>query len=437
MMSIAIIGTGLAGLSCAYTLLQAGCTNIKVFEAKKRLGGRVHTVYIEGKNCEQHIVEMGGQNITDGGDAQSIITLAKELGLLIEEKPAKINARVALGETDYNTVLALHDKQLSELSFLAKSVNNIGDLIDAFCATNKSLKLALHSRMQAYEGVSTYKQSIYHNIETLECMLSGGIAKAHEQNSTADNDIIMKSIKGGNAELIMRLAERLNHKIELGNALKSVTQNNKKIMLLFENGKGYEVDILVLAIPASTYENIDFTNSGFDFNKLCKIKSIQYGTNYKIALTPKDDIRPLEYAIYKDFISFNNFEKTVRLLYVNNSASNPRNILNEAGIANHKLTHAEDELFKTYNQTIYYDWFTDIYQKGSYSGYSTDISEELDEHSEIDGTAYKSIFSPLNNQVFFAGEHTTILPYIGTMEAAAESGIRIASAIKKIYKDNF
>ncbi|MDJ1305797.1 MAG: FAD-dependent oxidoreductase [Candidatus Midichloria sp.] len=42
---------------------------------------------------------------------------------------------------------------------------------------------------------------------------------------------------------------------------------------------------------------------------------------------------------------------------------------------------------------------------------------------------YKAIFLPIQDSIFFVGEHTTILECIGAMEAAVESGERIAQAI--------
>ena len=45
-MRVAIIGAGLAGLTCAYELGNAGCT-VDVFEATDRLGGKLFTVPFE------------------------------------------------------------------------------------------------------------------------------------------------------------------------------------------------------------------------------------------------------------------------------------------------------------------------------------------------------------------------------------------------------
>jgi hypothetical protein len=66
----------------------------------------------------------------------------------------------------------------------------------------------------------------------------------------------------------------------------------------------------------------------------------------------------------------------------------------------------------------------------NYSGYSSTISSELDEKIFFADEEFKSLFRPTKNGLFFAGEHTTVLEYIGTMEAAVESGERVARACK-------
>ena len=64
--------------------------------------------------------------------------------------------------------------------------------------------------------------------------------------------------------------------------------------------------------------------------------------------------------------------------------------------------------------------------QGSYSGYTTALNQELDTQINYQGIIIKEIFTPVDNRLFFIGEHTTILEAIGTMEAAIESGERIA-----------
>ena len=75
---VLIIGAGLAGLTVAYRLYQKGY-DIDVFEARQRVGGRVHSVFLRNQEDTYSIGELGGQNITDGGDASHMLSLIKEL----------------------------------------------------------------------------------------------------------------------------------------------------------------------------------------------------------------------------------------------------------------------------------------------------------------------------------------------------------------------
>src|ERR1700677_4051222 len=77
---IVIIGAGLAGLTAAYRLQQKG-HNVEVYEAHPRAGGRVHSVLIKNFDGEYSVAELGGQNITDGGEAKNFHALAQEFNL--------------------------------------------------------------------------------------------------------------------------------------------------------------------------------------------------------------------------------------------------------------------------------------------------------------------------------------------------------------------
>ncbi|MCK9912167.1 FAD-dependent oxidoreductase, partial [Microbacteriaceae bacterium K1510] len=76
---IVIIGAGLAGLSCAYRLQQAGY-RAKVYEASNRVGGRCWTR--RGDFEDGQIAEHGGELIDRGHT--NIKQLVQELGLELD-----------------------------------------------------------------------------------------------------------------------------------------------------------------------------------------------------------------------------------------------------------------------------------------------------------------------------------------------------------------
>jgi len=70
---IVVIGAGISGLSCAHHLIKNGIKNIKILDAKDRIGGRVHTV----RPDEKFFFEEGAQWI-HGSDGNSIKKMADE-----------------------------------------------------------------------------------------------------------------------------------------------------------------------------------------------------------------------------------------------------------------------------------------------------------------------------------------------------------------------
>ena len=83
--SIAIVGAGLAGLTCGYRLKQAGL-NAQIYEASGRIGGRCYSI----RDLSPLIAEHGGELI-DQGHTQ-LRQLAQELGLdldnLLQAQPS-------------------------------------------------------------------------------------------------------------------------------------------------------------------------------------------------------------------------------------------------------------------------------------------------------------------------------------------------------------
>lgn len=280
-------------------------------------------------------------------------------------------------------------------------------------------------------------------METLEWGLKGRIAKFHEVYDHNENEVVTSHIFGGNARLPIETAKHLDGRIHYNKSLAKVTMNTGSVILEFHDKSVYEYDQIVLAIPTSTFKNIDFSLSGIDKNRLFKINSIQYGCNYKTALPLNlNKWNGIRSIIANDAVSFHNHDDTIHILYANSllldsakfAGISARGIGVEIEETNIHPLDALDQNYIIYKEAIQHNWQRDKYAKGSYSGYSTSISEELDHISWHNGVRYKSLFMPINDVLFFVGEHTTILECIGTMEAAVESGERIARALTSKHK---
>ncbi|MDJ1305486.1 MAG: FAD-dependent oxidoreductase [Candidatus Midichloria sp.] len=407
---IAIIGAGLAGLTAAYRLHKANL-NVDVFEARDRVGGRVFTVLIENHFGKKTEVELGGQNITDGGEAVNLLALVRELSLEVQEKPIKLNLRVYFNGDyyDFDELVKNHNKTYKDLPLLANSAENTGNLIDIFCGKNAILKQALLTRITAYEGIDAYQQSIYHNIETLEYMLRSGLSKFHKLNTDNDNYITTSSIAGGNARLPISIAEIIKNNIHFNKVLSKVSFDSSAVKIEFTDKSCYSYDLVVLAIPASTFKFIDFSNVGIGDRRLSDIHSIQYGKNFKIAMSLNLNAANSYRSVITDStISFFNHDKTIQLVYAYEPVLDASKFMNItiAGLDaiqqefSNEPSWVMQKHYSIYKEPIQYHWHNDLFSMGSYSGYSTAISKELDNITQHNGTYYKTMFLPVQNSIF-------------------------------------
>jgi monoamine oxidase len=230
-LKIAVIGAGLAGLTAAYRLYQKG-HDVEIFEARSRVGGRVFTVLMKNSEGTYSTVEIGGQNITDGGEAVCLLKLAQELDLSITEKEILLSLLVCQNDQckDFNALLSEYEFLINntDIDALAKNCVSMAELLDKLFPEDNSLKLAIQTRLAAYEGLDVRNQSIYHNIDTLKSILKGGISPAH-----ALKKIVFKEIQGGNAKLPLKIAEILENQFYLNKILIQVLRDKDQIKLIF------------------------------------------------------------------------------------------------------------------------------------------------------------------------------------------------------------
>lgn len=437
---IAIIGAGLAGLTAAYRLFQKDIS-CDIFEARNRVGGRIHSAHIKNYRGDYSVIELGGQSITDGGDKGVFFDLAKEMGLIIKAEQVELNSRIVYeGQYyDFDEQLESLFKQqpniLDTIDSLAKQCQTIEELITLICKDNPILLSALLTRMTAYEGVPVQHQSIYHNLDTLVCALEGGLSKSQDFYAHEEKQITIQSVQGGNAQLPIKMAALLEPRLQLNKALERIEKIEQQFHLFFQDKTSAVYDYVILAVPCSTYKNITLSENIPIHDRWKKMQSVGVGENYK-TLCPLDlsGELPTRAIITKDTISFFNQDQSVAILYSNKLINNLQNEIElvrqgyqiPTKIAPLIITKATDEIDQYYSNTITYSWIDHPYSLGSYSGYSTTLSSELDEKIDNNGETFKTLFKPTADGLCFIGEHTTLLEFVGTMEAAAESGDRIA-----------
>ncbi len=299
---IVVVGGGLAGLTCAYRLRQAGYV-AELHEASNRIGGRCWT--IRDAFAQGQIAEHGGELIDTGHHA--LRNLAGELKLdlvdLIASEAAGTDESYYFDGAPYTHAQATED----------------------FKAVQKKLKDDLHAA--SYPTLySSYTQRGYELdhmsvIDWIEESVPGGVSSRFGQlldvaynieygaeSSTQSSlnllyllgyapsgplAIFGKSderfhIVGGNDQVPTRLAALLDSQITTGSVLTAISlTSGGRLRLTFAEGSATRTataDKVVLALPFSLLRSVDYSGAGFSPVKRTAIRELQMGTNSKLHL---------------------------------------------------------------------------------------------------------------------------------------------------------
>lgn len=447
---VVVVGAGLAGLTTAYRLQQKGI-DVHVYEARNRVGGRILTAQVCG-----HIAELGGQNITDGGEAENIRRLIEELDLELTGNKVSVNHTYFNGEKLIPIQQLLSNRQFhpenlkTQLNDLAQKSQNMREVLNGIFEEEDPLYKTMAVRLAAYEGGTIEKLSPVY-AETLYHMLLGKAAPVH-QDKEEDMQVNLLSIKGGNSLLPEKMARILEDRLYLKKPLKMISKDaDDAFVLTFQDDLTIKADILVLAIPCSVYEGIVFKESVLSLEQLEAIKKVQYGTNAKI-LVPFSTPPLKRSGFVNDHMgSFFDVDRHILTLYYTGTSSLfSRDTIFHAYSQGRSMIEmgfgevcppliaplfAQDESFCAYEGPVGYSWPNDPYAKGSYSYIASGQENVLAAIKEELGEDVKALFAPVDQKLYFVGEHASILSEVpGTMEAACESGERIARMIDRALK---
>lgn len=448
MPNIAVIGAGLAGLTAAYRLHQQGY-NVHVYEAHQRPGGRVLTAKV-GEGIE----ELGGKNFNDAGDPTHSLALIQELGLTTHTSALPINP-FYVSETQrtplFNILRKFKEPEdfLIQLEQIAKHSQTLQDVIDAVFK-DADLHESFTGLMRGYEGTEPthLDAACYDTLHMIFSLFYEAMKETDAGHSPPDTYWL--TLKGGNARLPLALADKLKGKLHYGKALTALRQEHKKLTLTFNGNLEVQADRILFAIPCSVFKDIDFDPGTISSDTLHRIQSVQYGTNGKILFSFSAGSQDHKFIISPTRVSWPNEDDTVQTLYFggeNGIFDNKKaQVLFKDGLKmiqavyptlpfkSYVVEPAQDIQLAHYENAVFMSWVNDPYAKGSYSNRAPGTATWLDEIETLHGEQVRKAFRPINDVLFFAGEHTTTLDTFGTMEAAIESGERMARLIGKIMK---
>jgi monoamine oxidase len=452
---IVVVGGGLAGLTCAYRLKQAGY-RADLYEASTRLGGRCWTR--RGDFAEGQIAEHGGELIDQGHT--ELRQLVQELGLDLDNlAAAEVNGTDPFQYFDgvpYSFEEATDDlkeiwqqlhKDVSAASYPTLynqstergrelDAMSIADWIQAYVPGGLGSKLGqlLDVAYNIEYGAETNVQSSLNMLYLLGFSGQGQLRIFGPSNEKYH-------VRGGNDQVPARLAAALEGQIKTSQALTSLRRNaDGTYKLGFQSGSATSTvtaDRVVLALPFSILRTIDFAKAGFSALKTTAIKELGMGTNSKLHVQFKDRLWSTlgcSGETYADTGYQNTWEVTraqagkagILVDYTGGKIGASFGTGTPAERAAQFLAQIEPVLpgiTSRWNGRATIDFWTGYeWTRGSYSYWKVgQYTKFAGAEREIEGACH------------FAGEHTSI-DFQGYLNGAVESGERAAGEILAAYK---
>lgn len=439
--AVTVIGAGLSGLTVAYRLLQKGI-DVHVYEARPRVGGRILTA-----NLNDTIVELGAQNILDGGKAENLLNLIADMQLTTVSGKMRLQIHYDNGTKLIATDQLLNqwlsktpkDQLEQQIDDLATRSQNMAQILQSLFASHPDLYALFAIRLMGYEGLPVHELSPRY-VKTLKNMLFNRLNRSDQNGHTYFQHM---TIQGGMALLTETLKKKLGDCIHLASPLKSLTKTHQKSYVLgFENGQTIEAERVVLTMPCSVYQDVCIQGEDQLLSRLQDIKTVGYGKHAKL-LVPVSKPEEFEGSFANDrFFAFSMNQNIVTMYYLNEHVSftpstiqqvfeRDRPILElvyrDQSLSQLQAEYARCEQFSSYPGPVGYNWYDDPYSRGTYSCMVAGHEEVFTATTEYHGEQVKQLFSPIDDRLFFAGEHTSVLMDVaGTMETAVEAGERTA-----------
>ncbi|WP_010303932.1 flavin monoamine oxidase family protein [Candidatus Odyssella thessalonicensis] len=428
---VVIIGAGLSGLTAGYHLNKQGI-KVDIYEARNRIGGRVHTHYFPDGSFE----EAGGKEINDGGAAERLKALANETKcrIRIEEETYKVEAISQDNfhpENLFNLSLSLDAQILVD----SHQYSNLGARLDKYLGKNAYFRRLVETWISCYEGVNSHEISDEKGKLVLTWLINRIDLGINGLNNGRKRPTIF--FAEGASKFVEKLAAPLQDCIHLNMPLLSIKSNKDKALLVFKNGQQIEASQVILATPFPSLASIQIDSSLWpELQKNQTLGALREGANAKILISVKGYKVDVPFTLTPHFTAWWNFDRTVLTVYFGGRDSlqsfstqkEQKNIFNQIWpILCQVYSHLKDKDI-TVEDCFFLNWNDEPFSKGSYSFVKSGNEDLYEITCKSFQHECRKIFEPLKGLIFFAGEHTS-LTHPSTMEGAVESGERAARMV--------
>lgn len=451
---VAVVGAGIAGLSCAYELGRNGI-NAKVFEASSRVGGRCYSLsgYFPGQ-----VVERGAEFIN--ASHHTMLGYARMFGLQLEDASIAPGATYfhfdgrTRGEADlveeYRSLAAAMRADLATVAHPTADRHSEADALYDFMSlddylglqgTGSGLRKVIASAYAAEYGAGLDELSALSFLRFVHGDKRGTFSPA-----AAPGEGHFR-VADGNDRIPTAIAQRLTTPVQHGHRLVAMRKlANGRVRLSFDVGGGRAVqgdyDAVVLAMPFSVLRDVHLDdNLGFPAWKRFAINGSRMGDNSKLLVGFNAPYWYLQHgasgsgfsdrarlqATWEANPGRSKTTQAVLASHVGGALArtlDPRTVQSDAQAFLSDLESALPGAFDAVRRkedgsvlAFATNWSTNPYSKGSHPslrpGYFTTMA-----HNEAKAVG----------NVLFAGDHTSsFYEWQGTMEGAALSGLRAAS----------
>ncbi len=284
--TIAIIGAGIAGLTCAFRLWQRGIA-ATVYEASDRLGGRMWSA--RGIFADGQVAERGGEFI----DTWHVTMRRLASELAIDLVDIRDDDRALSGLVGRFDGRRLGDAEiLAGFAPIADAIDHALRHVDEAVLDRYSIA-AWFDLIGAHGPVRELLEVAYtiefgldpreNNVLNMMYLISTGTQRFR---IFGDSDERFQTV-GGNDLFISRLAERLPQPVRTGHALEALTSTSDgRFAATFRRGAGTRTEVVadhvVLALPFSILRQVPLTGIDLPPAKRQAIDEIGYGQSTKL-----------------------------------------------------------------------------------------------------------------------------------------------------------